>query len=256
MGFIHLSRNRGAGYIAGAVLCPVLVFVLGRVLAPYIPQTVIGLFLYTGVVEILLIGIPALLLMLRKRDAYRGLLTRPDIYSAGLVILSSAAYVLAAVLVTAVWSALLLRLGIGLPTEADLPPATGAGELAAALLCAAFIPAVCEELLFRGVMLQFFEQKAGKKRAVIICGFAFALLHFSFHSFAALAVIGLFLSALTIWYRNLWLAVIFHFLYNALVIVLQSLGGMPSIQIVFLCAGVFTASLYLLFHKREGRAWI
>ena len=251
-----MSRNRGAGYIAGAVLCPVLVFVLGRVLAPYIPQTVIGLFLYTGAVEILLIGVPALLLMLRKRDAYRGLLVWPDVYSTGLVILSSAAYVLAAVLVTAIWSALLQRLGIGLPTEADLPPATSAGELAAALLCAAFIPAVCEELMFRGVMLQFLERKAGKKRAVIICGLAFALLHFSFHSFAALAVIGLFLSALTIRYRNLWLAVIFHFLYNALVIVLQSLGGMPSIQIVFLCAGVFTASLYLLFHKREGRTWI
>ena len=251
-----MSRNRGAGYIAGAVLCPVLVFVLGKVLAPNIPQTVIGLFLYTGVVEILLVGVPALLLMLRKRDAYSGILAWPDLYPTGLVILSSAAYVLAAVLVTAVWSALLQRLGIGLPKEADLPPATGAGELAAALLCAAFIPAVCEELLFRGVMLQFFERKAGKKRAVIICGLAFALLHFSFHSFAALAVIGLFLSALTIRYRNLWLAVIFHFLYNALVIVMQSLGGMPSIQTVFLCAGVFTASLYLLFHKREGRTWI
>ena len=251
-----MSRNRGAGYIAGAVLCPVLVFVLGRVLAPDIPQTVIGLFLYTGAVEIVLIGVPALLLMLRKRELYQGILTRPDIYTAGLVILSSAAYVLAAVLVTAVWSALLQRVGIGLPTEADLPPATGAGELAAALLCAAFIPAVCEELLFRGVMLQFIERKAGEKRAIIICGLAFALLHFSFHSFAALAVIGLFLSALTIRYRNLWLAVIFHFLYNALVIVMQSLGGMPSIQTVFLCAGVFTASLYLLFHKREGRAWI
>lgn len=251
-----MSRNRGTGYIAGAVLCPVLVYALGRVFGLYIPETVIGLFLYTGLVEILLIGVPALLLMLRKREAYQGILTRPDIYPAGLVILSSAAYVLAAVLVTAVWSALLQRIGIGLPTEVSLPPATSAGELAAALLCAALIPAVCEELMFRGVMLQFLERKAGKKRAVVISGLAFALLHFSFHSFAALAVIGLFLSSLALRYRNLWLAVIFHFLYNALVIVMQSLGGMPSIQTVFLCAGVFTASLYLLFHKREGRTWI
>lgn len=246
-----MNRSRGAGYIVAAALCPAIVYVLGRMAAPYIPDTVISLFLYAGALELLLIGVPAVLLMLRKREAYWGMLARPASYPAGLVVLSSAAYVLAAVLVTAVWAALLQRLGIHLPLEAGLPPATGAGELAAALLCAALIPAVCEELLFRGVMLQYLERKAGKKWAVVICGIAFASLHFSFHGFAALAVIGLFLSALTLKYRNLWLAVIFHFLYNALVIVMQALGGMPSIQTVFLCAGVFAASLYLLFQRRE-----
>lgn len=230
-------------------------YILARVAAPYVPDTAVSLFLYTGALEILLIGVPAALLMLKKREAYCGMLSQPDIYPAGLVVLSSAAYALAAVLITALWAALLERVGIRLPLDASLPPVAVGGELAVALLCAALIPAVCEELLFRGVLLHYLERKTGKKRAVVISGLAFALLHFSFHGFAALAVIGLFLSSLTIKYRNLWLAIIFHFMYNALVIVMQALGGIPSMQTVFLCAGVFAASLYLLFHRREGTIW-
>lgn len=198
-----------------------------------------------------MIGAPAILLMLRKKDSYLGMLTKPAPYATGLTALAAISYVLAVVLLTSVWLRMLEQTAIRLPAEASLPAASNVWELAAALFSAALIPAFCEELLFRGVLLRFLREKTGAGWAALICGFGFSLLHFSFRGFAALAVFGVFQAALVLRYRNLRLAILFHFLYNALVIVLQSMESLPRPQTVFLCTGIFIAAIYLLFIERR-----
>lgn len=246
-----MSRRRSASYLVAAVILPVLTLFLGRLAAPHLPDSLLALYLYAAVLEVLMIGAPAVLLMLRKKGAYQGLMSSPSLYTSGLVVLAAVSYVLAAVLISSVWLGVLELTAIRLPQESSLPAASNVWELAAALFSAALVPAFCEELLFRAVLLRFIKDKAGSGWAVFICGLSFSLLHFSFRGFAALAVFGLFLCALTLRYRNLWLSIIFHFLYNALVIVLQSLNSLPRAQTILLFTGIFIAVTYLLFKKRR-----
>lgn len=251
-GFIPLSKRRSILYTVGAVLSPVLAFVLGRLTASLLPEGAAWLYLYAAGLEVLMIGVPAVLLILRKNREFFPSLIAPSPESLGLVMLAAVSYVLTVSLVSVIWMQLTVSLGIPLPTEPALPAANSAGELALALLCAAAVPAVCEELFFRGLLLHFLLRKLTVGWAAFLCGLAFSLLHFSLRGFPALLMFGFVQSLLVIRYKSLWLAVAFHFLYNAVVIVLESLGGHISVQTVFLSAGIFAASLYLLFRKREA----
>lgn len=241
--------------MTAAVLSPLSGFIVARIRAPLWPDTTISLYMVTMLLELLMIGLPALLLMLRKKEEYRSLLLSPSLNVTGLVSLSSVSYVLTAVLITTFWVALLQWSGFQFPLEGGMPSVSGANELMIALFSAAVVPAISEELMFRGVLLRFLLKKFSEKWAVLICGISFSLLHFSFQGIASLAVFGIFLSVLTIRYHNLWLAIIFHFLYNSLVIIMQSFVRMPSAQTVFLCSGIFIATIYLLFYKREVMTW-
>lgn len=249
-----MSKRRPVLRLGAAIVSALLGVWLAFRGASYLPEGTAWLYLYAGALEILMLGIPGLLFLLRQKGN-RALFSMPSVEATGMVVLSAAACVLTAVLISAFWVSLLRAMGISLPPEGAMPAAGNMGELAAALLGAALLPAVCEELLFRGVLLRFLLGKLPAVWAALVCALAFALLHLSWMGFAALLMIGLFLSLLVIRYRCLWLAMLFHFLYNALVIVMQSLGGSPSVRITLLSAGVFAACAYLLFEKREAELW-
>lgn len=250
-----MSRLRSALPLIAAILSPLLGLLFGRLAAPLLGGGTTALYLFAGGLEALTLGLPALLLLLRKRTLYRPLLAPPPLETAGLVSLSAVSYVLTAVMVTLLWMGLTAGLGMLQTTPEGMPRAGDAAELAAALLCGALLPALCEEMLFRGVLLLSLERRMKAGLAVFLSALLFSLLHFSPRGFAALLVIGLFLGALVLRCRNLWLAVLFHFLYNATVIVMEALGGSPSPQTALLCAGIFLATTYLLFKRRRTEAW-
>jgi membrane protease YdiL (CAAX protease family) len=84
------------------------------------------------------------------------------------------------------------------------------------LLLMAVLPAIGEEMLFRGG-LQNFLSKATRQPwlAILIVSVLFSLIHFSFFGFLPRLFLGIVLGTIFYLTNNLWLSVFAHFLNNA-----------------------------------------
>jgi membrane protease YdiL (CAAX protease family) len=87
------------------------------------------------------------------------------------------------------------------------------------LVLMAFLPALCEETLFRGG-LQNFLTRATKSPwlAIIIVSILFSLVHLSFYGFLPRIFLGIVLGLIFYTTGNLWLSITAHFLNNALAV--------------------------------------
>lgn len=83
------------------------------------------------------------------------------------------------------------------------------------LFLIAILPAICEEFLHRGVLLQGIRS-LGYKKAIIISGVLFGLIHFSITQTIYATVIGILLGFVAIVSKSIVPAVIIHFTNNAL----------------------------------------
>lgn len=81
------------------------------------------------------------------------------------------------------------------------------------ILNIAFISAIAEELLFRGVLLRGLEP-LGKFWAIVLSAFAFAVFHISFYKLGYAFVLGIFLGYLAVITDNILYAIIYHCLHN------------------------------------------
>jgi CAAX protease family protein len=88
-----------------------------------------------------------------------------------------------------------------------------------ALLIMAFLPAMAEEVLFRGG-IQNFLSRAMKKPwlAIIIASLIFSAAHFSWYGFFFRFALGVTLGCLYYYSQSLWAAILAHFLNNALIV--------------------------------------
>ena len=104
-------------------------------------------------------------------------------------------------------------------------PADGARPLAVDLLALALVPAVAEELLFRGVLFGAARPRLGATGAVVASAVAFgALSRIGLPLRAGAAFGGLLLGTVRAASGSLWPAIAFHFANNAGVIVALHLG--------------------------------
>ncbi len=87
------------------------------------------------------------------------------------------------------------------------------------LLFIAVIPAVTEELLFRGFLLSSLRQNCRPWVAMILVAGIFALFHFLVYRFAITFILGMALVWLCWQSRSIWPAVLAHFLNNALAVI-------------------------------------
>lgn len=84
------------------------------------------------------------------------------------------------------------------------------------LLMIAILPAVGEELLFRGVILRFLKDWTGKIHlAVFLSAFIFSSLHFQFYGFLPRFLLGVLLGYMFVWSGSLWVPILVHFINNA-----------------------------------------
>ena len=91
-----------------------------------------------------------------------------------------------------------------------------AGLLALNLLVIAILPALGEELIFRGVMQKILADVFRKKYlAVWITAFFFSFVHLQFYGFLPRLILGLAFGYLYLWSASLWLPIIAHFVNNA-----------------------------------------
>jgi membrane protease YdiL (CAAX protease family) len=80
----------------------------------------------------------------------------------------------------------------------------------------AVVPALCEELFFRGYALSGLRSALGKTGAVVVVAIAFGMTHYSAQRFVTTAALGLLLGLLVVQYRSIWPAMIAHFMHNAI----------------------------------------
>lgn len=79
----------------------------------------------------------------------------------------------------------------------------------------ALVPAICEEILFRGAMQQFFVMCFKNKHfAVWITATIFSAFHMQFFGFLPRLILGVFLGYMFAYSGSLWVSVIAHFLNN------------------------------------------
>lgn len=95
-----------------------------------------------------------------------------------------------------------------------LPPLAG-------LLLLAVLPAVCEEILARGLLLRSFLPRFGVAGAVIFSAVAFGLLHLNLYRLLPTVLLGAVLGLIAVWSGSLFPAVFAHALNNSLAYLVQ-----------------------------------
>jgi uncharacterized protein len=86
-----------------------------------------------------------------------------------------------------------------------------------AVLVVAVIPAVGEELLFRGLLQNILRRLAGNAHvAVWLAALMFGMLHFQFYGMLPRVLLGALFGYLYLWSGNLWVPVLAHFVNNGL----------------------------------------
>lgn len=93
------------------------------------------------------------------------------------------------------------------------------GDYLLALLVMAFLPAFCEETLFRGGLQNFLTRSTQKPwLAIVIVSLIFSLAHFLYYGFLFRFFLGAVLGLIYHYSGRLWLSILAHFLNNALVV--------------------------------------
>jgi uncharacterized protein len=90
------------------------------------------------------------------------------------------------------------------------------GEYILALIIMAFLPALCEETLFRGGLQNFLTRSTKMPwLSVVIVSLLFSAAHFSYYGFLSRFFLGVILGLLYQYSGKIWLNIIAHFLNNA-----------------------------------------
>lgn len=101
-------------------------------------------------------------------------------------------------------------------------------------LMIAIVPALAEELLFRGSLQQMLHKALGDVHiAIFITGMFFSFIHFQFYGFFPRMLLGILFGYLFYWSGSLWVPIFAHFLNNGVQVVMLYLfqAGMISYDV-------------------------
>jgi len=87
-----------------------------------------------------------------------------------------------------------------------------------AFIFVAFIPAIFEELAFRGYLFNQLSQVLTPQTTILVSSFLFALMHLSVFSLLWILPFGIVLGYLRNKYNTLWLGIIIHFIHNSIML--------------------------------------
>jgi membrane protease YdiL (CAAX protease family) len=106
----------------------------------------------------------------------------------------------------------------------QLPVAKSPVELLAGIFIIAAAPAICEETLFRGVIMRGLE-KTGPVRSILITAFLFGLMHADFQKLLGTFVLGVLIGFLVYRTGSLYSGMLAHFTNNAFAVVVSFAAG-------------------------------
>ena len=133
-------------------------------------------------------------------------------------VLCGAAGVIFASVISVFWTDFIYALGLK-PGQGGFT-ASSAPELALLILISAVAPALCEELLCRGMLLAAYEDR-GTVNAVMISAAWFACLHASVEGLPAEFISGLGLGLITVFTGSVFAGIIYHTVHNSVILILN-----------------------------------
>ncbi|MBK7870640.1 MAG: CPBP family intramembrane metalloprotease [Saprospiraceae bacterium] len=100
------------------------------------------------------------------------------------------------------------------------------GEFLLNLLIIAVLPAIGEELLFRGIVQQQLQRALSRPAVAIwLTAIIFSAIHMQFAGFIPRLILGATLGYLFYWTKNLWMPILAHFATNAMQVIAQYASG-------------------------------
>ena len=117
------------------------------------------------------------------------------------------------------------------------------------LLVYALLPAVCEELAFRGFILAGLYRRFRPRTAIFVASFFFALYHMNVFLFVWYFGLGVILGLLTRRSKSLLPAMAFHLLHNGVLIGFPFLLAELRIFVVGICLMIALATLWFIYRE-------
>ncbi|MEX1010681.1 MAG: type II CAAX endopeptidase family protein [Balneolaceae bacterium] len=137
------------------------------------------------------------------------------------------------------------------------------GAIWIALFHVALVPAICEEVMFRGYLQRAFEKSWGAWPAIVVSGLLFGLYHLQLGNLLPLALLGLLLALVTWLSGSLYPAIVAHFVNNGAAVLLASFypelafaemtaETTPPLTVLFAGALISSWLIYLLVRRSEA----
>jgi len=134
------------------------------------------------------------------------------------------------------------------------------------ILIIAALPAIGEELIFRGVILNLFKEWFKNIHvAVFVSAFIFSFIHFQFYGFLPRLMLGVLFGYLLVWSGSIWLPIMAHFINNAFAVSFYYFGntkdaiqkvesfGTDRSTILYLVFSVFILGILLYAYYKTGK---
>lgn len=241
-------------YAAAALLAAGGFFLLPMLFAG-MELTLIEYYMLNAVQQLFLFVAPSVLI-LRARDArwqhFKTQLRKLSVDTTGYCMLLAVACTVVISLAVALWLPIVENTLGHVPEQTPLPDPKGAGEWLTAMLCIAVVPAVAEELFFRG-FVQTAVSKYFPRAAAAGTALFFAALHMDITSLPGLFLMG-YLLGRTMERRGIFASMLLHAVYNAAVLLINARGGEIGSAAVWLCIFAFFFSVRRLLREEENHA--
>lgn len=139
------------------------------------------------------------------------------------------------------------------------------GGLILNIFVIALLPAIGEELIFRGILLRLFKEWFKNMHvAIVTSAFIFSFIHFQFYGFIPRMLLGIVFGYLLYWSGSILMPMLAHFINNAFAVTAfyfmkdtdmlektENFGAEPSTYIFVLISLGFLI-LFFYFFKKEG----
>jgi len=164
---------------------------------------------------------PTLFYMIGKKVNIKETLrfNSPGLLPSFLIILMSAPAFYAASALNSIVVYILQFLGEA-PEESSIPIPQNLGEVFVTILVIAIAPAICEEILHRGLLLKAYENR-GTMKAIVISGIMFGIFHFDITNLLGPILLGILFGYYVVRTNSIFAGVIAHFMNNFLATILQ-----------------------------------
>lgn len=131
----------------------------------------------------------------------------------------------------------------------------------------AMLPAIGEELIFRGVLHNIFVKWYGNIHiAIIVTGFLFSAMHIQFYGFFPRWLLGVMFGYLMVWSGSIWLPIFAHFVNNALAVLAYFLiqkrtipeevetfgANWADIPVTVLATSICAGLLWIMYRKSQS----
>lgn len=241
-------------YVVAALLAAAGYFLLPMCVAG-VDLTLNAYYALNAVQQVFLFIAPAILILRAREARWQRFLSqwkKLPVDTTGYCMLLAVASTVVVSLAVALWLPLVESVLGYVPENPPLPQPENAAQWVMSLVCVAAVPAIAEEVFFRG-FLQTAVSKYFPRGAVWGVALVFAALHLDIAALPGLFLMGVLLGKI-MEKRGIGASILFHGLYNAAVLLLNYKNAGIGSLAIFLCIMAFFFCVKRLLREEQDHA--